>query len=238
MAKFLSFSQCPKCAENGRDKSADNLGVYSDGSGHCFSCGFHIFPKFTPLKKEESNVSFPKEVLPRDFTRDVPTECWKWLLQYGLSYSYWKAFTGYSPKENRLILTYGEPVKFSIGRAFNEGDRKWKMYGDGHKYVETFGEHLPSSLVIVEDLISAHKVGQVAPCFPLFGTNVHEVAIKEAKRLKRPVILWLDNDQYSLLPKKIHTLQSFLEWPVWYVRTEKDPKEYTLSEIKEILNDC
>lgn len=31
---------CPRCRKKGRDQSGDNLAVYTDGSAHCFSCGY------------------------------------------------------------------------------------------------------------------------------------------------------------------------------------------------------
>lgn len=114
-------------------------------------------------------------------------------------------------------------------------DRKWKFYGDGHKYTEVFSEQLSKEVVLVEDLISAHKVAQVTSCVCLFGVEINDLVIKQLKALKRPVTLWLDDDQYSLLPKKINRLQSLLDWPVRYVHTPKDPKAYTTQEIREIL---
>ncbi len=32
--------RCPKCADNGKDNSGDNLARYSDGGGYCFSCQY------------------------------------------------------------------------------------------------------------------------------------------------------------------------------------------------------
>ena len=237
MSRFVGFEQCPNCAKKGKDRNGDNLGTYSDGGAHCFSCGYHRPPKFQlKLLTKEKVDDTEKAVLPRDFTREVPVAGWKWLLQYGLPYSYWKPYTGYSPSQNRLILTFGNPIRFSQGRALTVGDRKWKFYGDGHAYVETLGEQLSKEVVLVEDLISAHKVAQVTSCICLFGTNAHDTVVKELQRLKRPVTLWLDDDQYVYLPKKIGRLQTLLNWPVRYVRTTKDPKEYTISEIQNILD--
>jgi hypothetical protein len=236
MSRFLNFEECPRCVEQGRDRSRDNLGVYSDGGAHCWSCGYHKFPKFQfQIKQKEIKDDSEKAVLPSDFTREVPAECWRWLLQYGLPISYWRSIIGYSPKYNRLVFTFGNPIRFSIGRAFNKEDRKWCFWGDGHKYVETLGSDTSKTVVLVEDLISAHKVAQVTSCICLFGTNIHDVAIKELIKLKKPVVLWLDNDQYSLLSKKIGRLQTLLSWPVSYINTEKDPKEYSIEEVKEIL---
>lgn len=240
MAKFLHYEQCPKCREKGSDKAGDNLAIYSDGGKHCFSCGFHVYPKFSlPVKQEPLNVK-EKAVLPRDFSREVPAEGWKWLLQYGLSYSYWKPFTGFTEEENRLVITFGNPIRFSIGRYLGDDkkQRKWFFYGDGHSYVETLGRGLSKETVLVEDIVSAHKVAQVAQCICLFGTNIHDLAIKELTNNNGPVILWLDADQYQQLPKKIGKLQTFVKWPVKYVHTNKDPKYYSTDEIRKILNDA
>ena len=40
MGQFVRKDQCPACAKQGRDKSGNNLAVYSDDSVYCFSCGY------------------------------------------------------------------------------------------------------------------------------------------------------------------------------------------------------
>jgi hypothetical protein len=236
MSKVVKQGPCPRCRERGQDRRGDNLAIYADGGSHCFSCGYHQRGKFqlTFVNKEPIDDN-KKTVLPRDYTREVPAEGWKWLLQYGLSYTYWKPFTGYSETENRLIITYGEPVQFAQGRALSVGDSKWRNYGPKHHYVETLGGGLSGEVVLVEDLISAHKVAQVTPCIPLFGTMIPDIVIKELLRLKRPVALWLDDDQYGILSKKINRLQSLLGLPVRFIHTKKDPKALSFDEIKEVL---
>lgn len=236
MSKFVHHEQCPKCAERGADRRGNNLGVYSDGSLHCYSCGYHKSPSFRlkHLIKEERN-DYEKTVLPRDFTKEVPSTAWKWLLQYGLTYSYWQAYCGYSEKEGRLIFPVGTPTQFSIGRSFTVGAGKWKIYGDKSSYVEVISNQVSEKVVLVEDLISAHKVGQVSTAIPLFGTSIYDNVIKKLRDLNLPVVIWLDDDQYALLPKKINRLQALLGLPVSYIHTPKDPKEYSLTEIMEKL---
>lgn len=90
-------------------------------------------------------------------------------------------------------------------------------------------------IVLVEDLISAHKVAQVATCLPLFGTVLYPKVISALRGLEGPTTLWLDADQYTLLPPKINRLQALLDRPVRFVKTEKDPKAYDLNEIRIIL---
>lgn len=237
MAKFVKLSQCPRCAERGRDRGRNNLANYSDGGCHCFSCGYHRVGNFAAImrQKVEPVNANEKALLPRDFTRQVPAEGWRWLLQYGLPYSYWQTYCGFTEKENRLVFTVGNPTQFSVGRALTVGDSKWKIYGDKTGYVEVIGGELSEKIVLVEDIISAHKVGHVAKAIPLFGTNVFDNVVKKLKDFNLPVVLWLDQDQYGLLPKKINRLQSLLTVPVTYRSLPKDPKEYTIAEIKEIL---
>lgn len=238
MSKFVGLERCPRCSERGRDRHGDNLATYSDGGAHCFSCGFHRNPSFRlkHLIEQEPIDVREKALLPRDFTREVPAEGWKWLLQYGLPYSYWKTYCGFTPRENRLIFTVGNPTAFSVGRNLSvDGGTKWKIYGDKTGYVEVVGARDSAKVVVVEDLISAHKVGQVVMSIPLFGTNIHDGVIKELKHINRPVVLWLDNDQYIHLPKKMARLQGLLDLPVMCVRATKDPKEYSVKEIGEMI---
>lgn len=251
---FLRYEPCPKCVLAGRDSHGDNLGVYSDGSAHCFAgCGYHVFPKRF-IRKEIKHVDESQAVLPPDFTRTVPARAWKWLLQYGLSYSYWSPICGYSERDERLIFTFGAPTRFSIGRYIGPDPnaewgrtdlesgarqpRKWWFYGDGHSYVELIGAGIgrdSGPIVLVEDIVSAHKVGQVTPALCLFGTNLHDVAIRFLMAQKRPVVLWLDADQYPLLLPKINRLSLILDTPARFIKTPKDPKGYSVEEIKNIL---
>jgi hypothetical protein len=244
MGTVVRFEPCPKCREQGRDRAGDNLGCYSDGSAHCFSCGYHRFVKGY-IKKEPKYVNENQAVLPADFTRDIPADAWRWVLQYGLSYSYWKKYCGYSESTSRLVFTVGDPPRFSIGRYIGNdaGERaktdrtfrKWTTWGDRGEYTEFLGRDNPGEVALVEDLISAHKVSQITPCIPLFGTRINDATLRELREYNRPVVLWLDADQKTLLIPKVHRLQFFLEVPIRTITTSLDPKYYSLSDIKEIL---
>lgn len=238
MSQVVKQEACPRCRERGQDRRGDNLAVYADGGEHCFSCGYHRNGKFqlTFINKNKDTNENTKGVLPADFQREVPTEGWRWLLQYGLSFSYWQPYCGYSPSQNRIIFKYGEPVQYAQGRSLTVGAPKWLSYGSRHTYVETLGKNLSGPIVLVEDIISAHKVAQVTPCLPLFGTVIFDKILKELKEFNRPVKLWLDADQYQLLPPKINRLQSLLNVPVSYIQTRLDPKEYSTSDIKELVS--
>lgn len=224
--------------DNGKDSRGDNLIVWDNGHGHCMACGYHRFPKhFIPTTKETNNV--PKSLRPSDFTREVPRDGWEWLLQFGLPYSYWKEYTGYSEeKGRRLVFPVGNPIQFSIGRALdtpNKLMRKWYVWGDCHRHCEVLGHGRGSAIVLVEDLISAHKVGQVSETIPLFGTKIHPAHIYYLRQLGKPVILWLDKDQELNTKKQAMQLQSLIDLPVKLIHTDKDPKSITIEELNANL---
>ena len=53
--------QCPKCADQGRDISCDNLAVYSDGHKFCFACEHFVKGNMT---NEDHTPRPPKEFTP------------------------------------------------------------------------------------------------------------------------------------------------------------------------------
>lgn len=243
MSRFVGYEACPRCQESGRDSKGDNMGVYADGSKHCFSCGFHVFPKHYVKEINEKVRAEDKEKLPYDFSRDVPARAWQWLLQYGLPYSYWKAHCGYSESQERLIICVGEPLDFSLGRDMalpKEGEkprRKWWAYGDCHRRSHLFGNvEVAKAIICVEDVISAHKIGQAGHlALPLFGTNVHDCHLRTLLHLKLPIVMWLDNDQEHHAIKRGTRLSSITGLPVRNVFTESDPKCLSFKTINEVL---
>lgn len=239
MGKFSHYQQCPKCLESGRDSRGDNCGVYSDGSLHCFSCGFHKFPKhFVPSSNEKEKVN--ESVLPSDFTREVPSHALKWLLQYGLPWSYWKPFIGWTEKDMRLVFTVGTGPSFSVGRFIPGEDgrsqRKWYVWGESHRQAHVIGNPFDAKqIVLVEDLISAHKLGRVVPTICLFGTNIFDAVIPVLRHLQLPITLWLDKDQEGHVERKCLRLSLLTQLPVKYIFTKEDPKMQTFDKIKELL---
>lgn len=241
---------CPKCRERGADSRGDNLVVWPDGSAHCFSCNYHQFPKHYVPRLKELNVA--KALLPSDFTREVPATALKWLLQYGLPWSYWKDQIGYSPSEERLVFLVGSPTQFSIGRyvglALSERTpRKWYVWGDSHKHAEIVaacsssdavpsGAEAQDKIVLCEDLVSAHKIANAGfVAMPLFGVNWHPCHVYYLMQAQKPIVLWLDKDQAGSIMRKAMGLQTLTGCAVASVSTDKDPKALSFKEIQEQL---
>jgi Zn ribbon nucleic-acid-binding protein len=272
VSQFSHYEACPKCRERGHDSRGDNLAVYRDGSVHCFACGYHKYSILNYWKNrhvKEDHV--PKSVRPADWTREVPSRAWEWLLQYGLPWSYWNPHCGYSPDHERLVFTVGSPAAFSIGRYIGpaqgggaagvpvgirpearhldhvQGDRqpavgardrpnkKWFVWGDSHKHAEVIGRGRSGYVVLVEDVVSGHKVGQVAETIPLFGTSVYNPHFYYLINENKPVVLWLDKDQQQNVKKQALQLESVLNQPVKVIITDKDPKAYSEEQINAIL---
>ena len=242
---FSHYERCPKCSDNGRDRRGDNLACYADGGSHCFSCGYHRFPRgqVSTVSRQKVPVNDSK-VLPPDFTRQVPTIAWKWLLQYGLSWKYWQPFVGWSEAHSRLVFTVGDPIQFSIGRYIQqketeEAPRKWWAYGNCHNRAHLIAPTAESlgKTVLVEDLISAHKVGQITECIPLFGVRAFDSVIRTIRHIGLPVLMWLDKDQEHLAPRRASSLSLITGLECTYVHTAQDPKSLSLEKIKEIVNE-
>ncbi|HET8685598.1 MAG TPA: toprim domain-containing protein [Methanosarcina sp.] len=238
MSRAIGKTTCPRCRERGADSRGDNLVLYDDGGAHCFACGHHVHAKgFSP--KVERTTEHGSSLLPPDFSREVPADAWKWLLQYGLPLSYWRPFVGWSEKSSRLVFTVGDPAVFSIGRLIKRestrDDRKWYVWGDSHKTGVAIGEQGPAT-VFVEDIVSAHKVGRVTQAVALFGTTPYPAHLRLAKCLGNPIVLWLDKDQQGSTLKKANQISMLTGLSCRVVHTDKDPKELDLQTVKEILN--
>lgn len=241
MSWFTRHEPCPKCQEVGNDRRGNNLAVYSDGGAHCFACGHHISANI--FSKQETKQDGPKSLYPVDFIKEIPRQGWKWLLQYGLAFSYWREHVGWSPIHSRLIFKVGNPLAFSIGRYIPLGDAdpnnfpKWRTWGNSHKHTEVISSFdCRGCTVLTEDLISAHKVGQVAKAVPIFGTRVHPCHLDYLGTTEGRIVLWLDKGQEEHIRKEALRMESIINRPVETMITFDDPKDLTFNHIKGILN--
>lgn len=88
--------------------------------------------------------------------------------------------------------------------------------------------------VLCEDIVSAHKIGQVCKAIPLFGTRIFPSMVPTLIKLNLPVVMWLDKDQDSHSSRRAAWLAMVTGLPVKYVSTDKDPKAMSVEQIKEI----
>ena len=96
-------------------------------------------------------------------------------------------------------------------------------------------------MIITEDIISAQRcVDAGYSAFPLLSTTMREADLLYlTEEFKRGTIrLWLDNDkpEVNINRNKLSNTLKILGLEVDIVKDFKDPKHYSTTKIKEILN--
>lgn len=160
----------------------------------------------------------------------------KWLDQYELTANEQTLFS-WSKHQNRMIflVKIRDRIVFWEGRSLTEqpkslsfGKKPYVLFYQGMMLDHLTGH----SVVIVEDIVSAIKVGRYVPALPLFGSNLQkDHALKLAQSFKN-IYIWLDDDKFG---KSVETTRELrlLGVNATSILTKEDPKCY--SKPDEIL---
>lgn len=248
MSQFLRHEPCPRCRSHGLDRSGNNLGVWSDHK-YCFSCSYvegsskslNLKDIQNRLKRDNKNKNDYRVALPSDYDHYLPDRCLEWLEKYGLTNDEIRANKiGWSEQHERLIFPVWDGagnLVFFQGRKFSSDGGRHSKYFTGGRSEDVFHILGPddSSIILVEDAVSAIKVARVAQVMPLWGSNIGPERVRRLAMLFKRLVIWLDKDkaEYSL---KTRLKASPYFDKVKSVVTNKDPKCYETEEIKEILN--
>jgi len=248
---LLRKQRCPQCASNGKDTSADNLSVWSDGHVYCFACGYRKrgVPKVSNCGPDWKSVSgsFKKDKENRPKRRDsvykrLPEAAFKYLEAQGLTEKEIAQYHYYFDANDESIICpiYNEKneevmkVKRYNWKDFNPKMPKYKCIGK-KPYIP-----LRSTgawyCVVVEDMISAIRLTRLKyDTVPLFGTKLpKEAALTLAKKYDR-MYVWLDRD------KAVDAVRMSRRWNYFFregskvVVTGEDPKHYDDEQIQDIL---
>ena len=248
MSNFVRHEQCPACAKLGKDNHHDNLGIFADGSVYCWSCGYSRSAKGTEKLKEalqRTDTTIAKTVsLPRDICFELPVIARDYLRKYSLTQEDINVNRiMWSEEWQRIVFPYFDGERLLgwqgryLGNQSNKG--KWYSQGDLKDIMHICGTRgTPTNertLVLVEDVVSAIRVGHTVACAPLFGSHL---SVKNALRyniLYPELVLWLDKDKEKYSMSCAHQLQ-MLGLHCISITTDKDPKEYSDKEIREILD--
>lgn len=240
MSRCLRHEQCPQCAERGQDISCDNLGIYEDGHSYCFSCGYYepnkklVIPEFHSLEEKNSDNNTP----PSDTSVYIPPKALTFLKKYGISDEEIKANSiGYSPSRHLLVFPLQEAW---VGRYFGDNPEypKYVTYGIKRNLMHILpvvSRGLTERVVLVEDLLSAIKVGRQCPSMPLFGSDITKTQLFRLSRYYENIFIWLDPDKHQHSIKLGQRAELFFK-TVTIVFSEKDPKDYSNEEIKKLLD--
>lgn len=241
MSYVVKHTQCPECVKHGNDRSGDNLALYNDGGAYCFSCGYYERGEATYVLRPNVPTLRKTANLPEDVTSELPDRCREWLrssgineLDQALNLILW------SESWKRLIfpIMVDGVLEAWQGRYFGEERKaKWFSSGDIHEIIYTVGNPQAKTLVLVEDLISAIKVGHCPnTCvMPLFGSHVSMKRLLTIKRFyDMELVIWLDHDKAKEAVKYAKQARD-IGLKARNVISERDPKCYSEQEILDKL---
>jgi Zn ribbon nucleic-acid-binding protein len=257
MSSFSHHESCPECG------SKDNVGVWDDGHKYCFGCGWNEnenggsleflrqrldsfndwrAENYTEEEKEKKSSVF---ISPDDLTRDFPPAAKGWLTQYGITdQEISRLSIAFNKRSKRIVLPlldkYGNLLLYQQRRVFDDDPIPVKYLTTGKvdgmvwfpKQLDQYEQQ--DTVVVVEDILSAIRVGRHLPCLPLMGTNIPPKTLKTLSERFDCLVVWLDPDKKKEAVK-LRTSVSALFSNVGAVLSDKDPKEYPDPEIKNLL---
>lgn len=186
----------------------------------------------------DTRLPLPKVPNPDDW----PLEASAWLYVAGIHKDTIRDIGIYyhPPTERVVIPVFGageEPI-FWQARGFSDcGPKYLSPSVDKSKVIATFGSDPQYGIVIVEDLLSAIRIGEVGKSLCLLGTHLSDSTASYLSRLHLPVRLWLDPDgPGQKAAHKIMKTLSLFSLRVDNIVSTKDPKLYTCKEIRQFLS--
>lgn len=227
-------------------------------SAYCFKCGeTHFEPHKDRNLAQLQEARAARELqatgseirLPRDFTLDIPADATPWLTLGGVGPDLARGYgIGYSPSLDRVVIPVYWDGKLTTVQC--RAIRPWQK----PKYINPKGvartavlksraefmlpsaDPRPDTCVVVEDGLSAIRVGRLQPAYAALGTSLSADAILDIITKYKTVILWLDGDAAGQEAKKAIRLQLIrYGLTVETVVTDKDPKRLTNEEIRTKL---
>ena len=247
---------CPACGEGTNTKAMIVSHSIKAYSGSCFACGHQPFEmkgrqtleQLTELKRINNEQLLERAgeppSLPEDYTNDIPLEGRLWLYSNGITNKLQKRYSiGYSPRLKRVVL----PIYNSEGtliwyqcRAILSGQCPKYLQPRGDKSSVVFksklreAEYTGSTVVVVEDIMSAIRVGELYRTVSLLGTKATTSQINTLSTYDR-VITWLDSDKAGKRGSAAIRQSCSLLTDTSNITTVHDPKFYSKQQISEIL---
>lgn len=240
--------QCPRCHALGKDTRGNNLAVYDDGHSYCYSCRYYI-PSPTTVTSLKSKLSAKQfqpnadtsiDFLSEQYTHKLPDPALNWLRKYGITDDEIHRYNlCYDLEKDRLIFPVLDGIK-TVGyssRYFGSDSTHpryiTRIYRVGFYPLIRTREN--QTWVLVEDYVSAIKVGRHYNCIPLLGSSIPISLILKLIHLAPILRIWLDRDKAIDAIKYAMRTRQFIPDCATII-TEKDPKEYTDKEITEIVS--
>lgn len=191
-------------------------------------------------KYYHQSVHMPSDI--NTSPRTWPVEALKWPLTARLSFTDMETLgLAYSPRINRVCV----PVTFA---GEYRGFIARRIEGDGPKYLARYRQddkdnfiyarcpYDKQTVVIVEDVLSAAKLEKAGyNAVALLGTHISDSLISFLSNYSSYVV-WLDDDNPDVKLKQVKLKDKLaLFGNVRLIKTDNDPKTYSLEDIKGIV---
>lgn len=196
-------------------------------------------------QSEDTQMNIVREIrLPSDYGESIiPNEGYAWLYKYGIEDEEIKSFgIAYSERYKRLIL----PVFNDTKLVYWQGRNLFKATKDNPKYLnirqsgaknvffkrccERHSDIFSNTLVVVEDIISAIKVGRYFNSLALLGSYFPIDILNEFKDYDT-IIIYLDSDKWKTSIKAAKHFNQITGKRFIVRYHEHDPKELSDEEI-------
>ncbi len=237
MSHVVGKGRCPNCAKTGKDRRGDNLAIYSDGHEYCFSCGYYksgtitqrIKSKLQPEKVESIDIALPEDVIACTYGPG-----YTWLRQFDITINeILKHRILWYPSQQWVIFPFYDHASIVAWQARNfNPEKKYRYYTKSkvNDILWTMGSSSTGDVVLVEDIVSAIKVGRHTKAMPLLGSVISTNLLLRCKYIANSLTIWLDPDKHSEMVAFSKKAQMF-GWKVRTILSDKDPKEYSDAEI-------
>lgn len=251
-----AIAYCHHCSQRGYvSNRLLSAGASAAGSKSRYVSGFDELDspeldirKISRGRTEGNDTESRKVVLPIDAVNQVKRwsspEAKVWILKNGFSMEEienagicWSdSFTGILfPR-----FLEGELVAFQV-RKFPESKPKYRTYGNTKGIYDALEPrerpYKRTSLVLVEDMLSALKVARIAPAFALGGTAIKDDQLLHLLRRYSSFVIMLDNDNWQVKANqtKLYKRLSSFTRDVCTVEVNKDPKEHSLEALERLI---
>lgn len=234
MSKFLYHEPCPKCG------SRDNLGVWNDGHKYCFGCGHHVPPPGRIFVPEIPHAPSARVELPEDVSMLFPQHVDDWITRYITIREAMENNFLWSGSNQLLIMpVVGEDKDILMwqGRSFDPTRPKYVTKGSSKDVLDLHCKNVASEMVVlVEDKLSAIKVGRHFNTICLYGSVIHEDIIPRIYKRFKVLTIWLDWDKMKEAYEYQMDFSPFFD-EINVINSRQDPKAYDNHEILKKVNE-
>lgn len=228
---YSHHEPCPRCY------SRDNLARYTDGSAYCFGCSYNEPPtRYTPRTYHKAR----RGVLPEQIGKGSQDP---WLLRYGLLEQEIEDNNIYRGVEGLIFPIRDRVHDRWVGYIIRNNSKspKYTTCGDRidmiqYSITNNYFKN-DSVLWLVEDMVSAIKLGRFVNTGCLFGSTIPFKRIMETLERYKTVRIWLDSDKNKESLRQAQNLSQYIPDTKAIIGFEGDPKDYTHDELDIITGE-